>query len=122
MKVAIATKGGQVSEHFGPAHEFTIAEIEQGKLIKMETVPNPGHRPGFLPSFLADEGVTHVITGGVGQRAQELFKQYNIELILGVTGKVDQVVEEIRTGNLRGGESLCQPGSGKGYGVEKEEE
>ena len=122
MKVAIPTEGEEVSPHFGRALEFTLIEIEEGGVVKREKIANPGHQTGFLPSFLSDSGVTHVITGGAGQRAQDLFAQYNIELVLGITGKVDEVIEKILRGNLEGGESFCKPGSGKGYGVEKEKD
>jgi len=30
-----------------------------------------------------------------------------------------EVVKQAAAGTLKGGESLCQPGAGKGYGVEK---
>ena len=122
MKIAIPTEGEEVSPHFGRAPDFTIVEIEERRIIKREKIANPGHRAGFLPSFFKERGVTHVITGGAGRRAQSLFAQYGIELILGVTGKVDEVIERMLNGTLEGGESLCQPGSGKGYGVEKEGE
>ena len=122
MKVAIPTEGEGVSPHFGRALEFTLIEIEEGSVVKREKIANPGHQTGFLPSFLSNSGVTHVVTGGAGQRAQDLFAQYNIELVLGITGKVDEVIEKILRGNLEGGESFCKPGSGKGYGVEKEKD
>jgi predicted Fe-Mo cluster-binding NifX family protein len=122
MKIAIPTEGEEVSLHFGRAPEFTLIEIEEGKVAKREKIANPGHQAGFLPSFLSDSGVTHVVTGGAGQRAQSLFAQYSIELLVGVTGKVDEVIEKIVHGSLEGSESFCKPGSGKGYGVEKEKE
>ena len=120
MKIAIPTEGGEVSPHFGRAPEFVIVEIEENSVVKREKIANPGHRAGFLPSFLADSGVTHVITGGAGQRAQSGFAQYGIELVAGISGKVDEVIEKILQGTLKGGESLCKPGLGKGYGIEKE--
>ena len=122
MKIAIPTEGEEVSPHFGRAPEFTLVEIEEGRAAKREKIANPGHQTGFLPSFLSDQGVTHVVTGGAGQRAQSLFAQYDIELLLGVTGKVDEVIEKILQGSLEGGKSLCEPGAGKGYGIEKEKE
>jgi hypothetical protein len=50
-----------------------------------------------------------------------LFAEKNIQFILGVTEKVDEVVDKLCKGELEGGESLCKPGVGKGYGVEKDE-
>jgi len=34
---------------------------------------------------------------------------------------VSEVIEKLISGTLEGGESLCQPGSGRGYGIEKSE-
>ena len=121
MKVAISTDNGYVSAHFGRCPEFTILEIENGKIIKQESIPNPGHHPGYLPEFLSEQGVNAVIAGGGGQRAQMLFAEKNIQFILGITGTIEETVEKLRKGELKGGESLCKPGAGKGYGVEKDE-
>jgi len=121
MKIAISTDKEEVSAHFGRCPEFTIIEIEDGKLKGKKVIPNPGHHPGFLPQFLHDQGVTCIIAGGMGYRAQGLFAEKGIETIVGISGTVDEVVKKILSGTLEGGESLCKPGSGKGYGVEKTE-
>ncbi len=60
-----------------------------------------------------------MITGGLGPRPVDFFNQYGIEVIMGVTGNIDDVIEKILNGTLEGGESICSPGGGKGYGVEK---
>jgi predicted Fe-Mo cluster-binding NifX family protein len=57
----------------------------------------------------------------MGMRAKELFGQANIDAILGIEGKIDEVISKIIDGSLEGGESICRPGSGKGYGIEKTE-
>jgi predicted Fe-Mo cluster-binding NifX family protein len=121
MKIAISTDSGMVSAHFGRCPEFTIIDIEDGKLMKKEVVSNPGHHPGFLPQFLHDQEVTCIIAGGMGFRAQGLFAEKGIQTIVGISGSVEEAVKSILAGTLKGGESLCQPGSGKGYGVEKTE-
>ena len=121
MKVAISTDSGQVSAHFGRCPEFTILEIDDGKITKRDVIPNPGHHPGFLPGYFEQMGIEAVIAGGGGQRAQLLFQEKRIEFILGVTGDIDGVIDKLCKGELEGGESLCKPGAGKGYGVEKDE-
>lgn len=121
MKVAISTDSGYVSAHFGRCPEFTILEINDGKIISKEIIPNPGHQPGFLPEYFEQMGINAVIAGGGGGRAQMLFAEKNIQFVLGVTGKIDEVVDKLCKGELEGGESLCHPGAGKGYGVEKDE-
>jgi predicted Fe-Mo cluster-binding NifX family protein len=121
MKVAISTDNGHVSEHFGRCPEFTILQIDDGKITKQDTIPNPGHNPGYLPVYFEQMGVEAVVAGGGGQRAQMLFAEKNIQFILGITGTIDETVDQLCKGELKGGESLCKPGGGKGYGVEKDE-
>jgi predicted Fe-Mo cluster-binding NifX family protein len=119
MKVAISTDGAFVSAHFGRCPSFTLVEIEGGKAAKKEVVDNPGHQPGFLPQFLKSRGVDHIVAGGMGQRALMLFAENGIKPVLGVSGKIDDVIKQLEEGTLKGGESSCRPGDGKGYGVEK---
>ncbi len=121
MKIAISTDKGIVSPHFGRCPSFTIIEIKEGKLIKKEKIPNPGHHPGFLPDFFEKQDVKCIVCGGMGQKAQNLFAQKGIRFILGVQGKIEEVIDKLLKGDLKGGESLCQPGKGKGYGISKTE-
>ena len=121
LRVAISTDGDFVSAHFGRCPSFTIVEIDNGKLINRQTIANPGHHPGFLPQFLHEKGVNYIIAGGMGQRAEGLFAQAGIQIIVGVSGSIDEVIDKIIKGTLEGGESLCRPGLGKGYGIEKTE-
>ncbi|MBN1621513.1 MAG: NifB/NifX family molybdenum-iron cluster-binding protein [Endomicrobiales bacterium] len=121
MKVAISTDGAFVSEHFGRCPSFTLLEINGKNIVNKEVIDNPGHHPGFLPEFLHKRGVEHIIAGGMGQRALVLFEQNGIKPILGISGKIDEVIKQLLEGTLKGGESLCNPGAGKGYGVEKTE-
>ena len=121
MKIAISTEGEVVSAHFGRCPFFTILEIEDSKLISKEVIDNPGHHPGFLPQFLHKNGISAIVAGGMGQRALALFVQAGIEVVVGVSGSIDEVIDKIVKGTLEGGESLCKPGLGKGYGVEKTE-
>ncbi|MFH1771263.1 MAG: NifB/NifX family molybdenum-iron cluster-binding protein [Candidatus Omnitrophota bacterium] len=119
MKVAISTDGDLVSAHFGRCPSFTIVEFENNKVISKHIIDNPGHHPGFLPQFLKEKGVNVIIAGGMGQRAQMLFDENRIKTIMGISGRVDEIVNQAVAGTLQGGESLCRPGAGKGYGVEK---
>jgi len=121
MKIAISTDGEFVSPHFGRCPNFTIFDIENGKILKKEVVPNPGHDPGAIPQFLHEHGVKAIIAGGMGMRASGFFSELGIETIVGISGKIDEITKEILKGTLKGGESLCSPGSGRGYGVEKTE-
>ena len=79
----------------------------------------PPHQPGLLPRWLAEHDAEVIIAGGMGRRAQGFFEELNIQVIVGVTGDIEEVIEKIQKGTLEGGESLCRPGAGKGYGLDK---
>ncbi len=91
------------------------------KVVLKETIPNPGHQPGFLPEFLKNKGVHCIIAGGMGGKAQALFAENNIQAIMGIEGKINDIIEKLLNGTLKGAESLCKPGAGKGYGLDKNE-
>lgn len=120
MKIAISTdEGNFVSPHFGRCPYFTIIEIEDKKILSKEIIKNPGHQTAFLPQFLSEIGVSCILAGGMGRRAQGLFAEKDIEIMIGITGEIDEVVSKLVSGKLESGESSCIPGSGRGYGVEK---
>lgn len=119
MRAAISTDGEYVSAHFGRCPSYTIIDIENSDIINKEKIDNPGHQPGFIPRFLHERGVECIIAGGMGMRARNLFDQFQITTILGISGRIDNVMEELKNGTLKGGESLCKPGAGKGYGHDK---
>ena len=48
-----------------------------------------------------------------------LFKEKNIRLLVGISGSIDETVDKLVKGVLKGGESFCNPGKGKGYGIDK---
>ena len=121
MRVAISTDGDSVSAHFGRCPSYTIVDIEDGKVIKKEVVDNPGHMTGAIPQFLHEKGVECIIAGGMGARAIGFFDEFGIKPIVGVQGRIDEIIEKLIKGELRGGESLCSPGAGKNYGIDKEE-
>ena len=119
MKIAISTDSGNVCAHFGRAPEFTFVTIENDQVLEKKVLPNPGHSVGSIPQFVNQQGAKYMIAGGMGRRAEAFFNQYGIEVIVGVTGRIDDVIKKILDGTLEGGESLCSPGGGKGYGVDK---
>ncbi|MFO7733998.1 MAG: NifB/NifX family molybdenum-iron cluster-binding protein [Candidatus Aminicenantes bacterium] len=111
MKIAISTDGGSVSAHFGRCPTYTLVDIADGKVLKREEIPNPGHSPGFLPGYLSQRGVEMIIAGGMGPRAQGLFAEKGIQTLIGVQGPVDEVIDLYLQGRLRSGQDLCDHGS-----------
>ena len=71
MRIAVASDNEMVTQHFGHCEGFILFDAENNKIVKSETIENPGHKPGFLPNFLADHGVNVMISGGMGGGAVE---------------------------------------------------
>ena len=107
MKIAVASEGSMVTEHFGHCESFSIFETEGNQISKIENVPNPGHRPGFLPNFLNEMGVNVIISGGMGGGAIEIFNEKNIEVIVGASGSARTAAEQYLKGELKSTGSVC---------------
>ncbi|NLO10117.1 MAG: dinitrogenase iron-molybdenum cofactor [Clostridiales bacterium] len=107
LKIAIASDNCNVAEHFGHCESFMIFNVENNKIIGSETIVNPGHKPGFLPDFLHDIGVNVIISGGMGGGAINIFKEKNIEFIVGISGDAKIAVEEYLYGSLKSTGLVC---------------
>lgn len=107
MKIAVASDGGKVTGHFGHCESFIVFETEEEKIVKKENVPNPGHRPGFLPKFLHEKGVEVIISGGMGGAAIDIFNENNIEVIIGAKGEAEENIKSYLKGELQSTGSVC---------------
>jgi predicted Fe-Mo cluster-binding NifX family protein len=110
MKIAIPVADGRVSAHFGHCEGFAILESDQeGKEIVGKSMhPAPPHEPGLLPRWLHDLGANVIIAGGMGQRAQQLFAQNGIAVVVGAPAETpEQLASAYLSGTLRAGENLC---------------
>lgn len=105
---AVPTIGKQLCAHFGHCEEFAIVETEDQKIVNVEYHAPPIHQPGTYPRFLADKGVSTIISGGMGMKAQEIFAQNNIEVFMGINSEnPEQLVEQYLRDQLVSGENLC---------------
>lgn len=107
MKIAVASMGAEVAGHFGHCENFNIYETENGAITSANSIPNPGHRPGFLPNYLGDLGVEVIVSGGMGGGAIEIFNERNIEVIVGAEGDAATCVAQYLAGNLHSTGSIC---------------
>lgn len=108
MKIAVASEKTMVTEHFGHCENFNIFEVEKGIIVNNESVPNPGHRPGFLPNYLNDLGINIIISGGMGAGAIDIFNEKGIKVITGARGEAKVVVENYLKGELKSTGSVCK--------------
>jgi len=110
MRYAVPVSGGAVSLHFGHCEHFALIDVDEQnrEILKHELVPSPGHQPGLLPEWLAEQGVSFVIAGGMGSRAQNLFQQNRIGVIIGAmeSDPVNAVLNHL-DGRLAVGDNIC---------------
>jgi len=110
MKIAIPLAQGTLAMHFGHCEQFALVDAdEETKVVgHVEIVAAPAHQPGLLPSWLADRGVQVVIAGGMGRRAQQLFAQDGLEVVVGAPSETpERVVADYLAGRLVTGENVC---------------
>jgi predicted Fe-Mo cluster-binding NifX family protein len=110
MKIAIPTADGRLCMHFGHCQQFALVDVDQenGNATQTEMVTPPPHEPGLLPRWLHQQGVDLIIAGGMGQRAQQLFTQSGVKVIVGAPAEPpEQLVSTYLDGDLQSGANAC---------------
>jgi predicted Fe-Mo cluster-binding NifX family protein len=84
MKVAIPVNEKDILDsHFGHCTFFKVYTIEGSEIKEIKNLVPPPHEPGVIPQWLAQEGVTHVLAGGMGQKAIQIFERNNVQVAVG---------------------------------------
>ena len=110
MKLAIPLAEGVLASHFGHCKTFALIDADPAtkKILDKKEVTPPPHEPGLFPAWLAGLGVTHILAGGMGERAQGLFAQNNIQVIIGAPAQTpESLVALFLNGNLQPGKNPC---------------
>ena len=110
MRIAIPLFDGKLTQHFGHCEKFAVIDTDDNSnsIAKREDITPPPHEPGVLPKWLGDMGVNVIIAGGMGQRAQQLFAQNEIEVVVGAPAdSPENLVSAYLNKTLKSGENLC---------------
>jgi predicted Fe-Mo cluster-binding NifX family protein len=110
MRIAIPVTDGKLSPHFGHCEQFAIidADTDTKNIKSQKLVKPPTHEPGVLPRWLSGLNVELIITGGMGQRAQQLFAQSGIDVVVGAPDNEPQeLISQYLSGVLKCGQNLC---------------
>ena len=109
MKIAIPLVNGRVSMHFGHCEHFALVETdEQNNIVNKTLLDSPPHEPGVLPVWLGEQGASVIIAGGMGSRAQQLFAQNGITVVVGApAAEPDELVSAYLGGTLEAGDNVC---------------
>lgn len=105
---AVPTINKKLCAHFGHCVQFALIKTSEEKVIGTEYLNPPVHQPGTYPKFLAEKGVSTIISGGMGIKAQEIFNQNNIEVVTGINSEIPEVlVKQYFTGQLESNGNFC---------------
>ncbi|MGD9605276.1 MAG: NifB/NifX family molybdenum-iron cluster-binding protein [Bacilli bacterium] len=106
-KIAIANNDGMISDHFGQSKTFEIFDIEDGKIIKQESINNPGHKPEVIPLLLTEKGVNLIITGGIGGDAVDIFIKHKIKVCTCEKGQINEILSAYLDGSINSTYYIC---------------
>jgi predicted Fe-Mo cluster-binding NifX family protein len=68
----------------------------------------PPHEPGVLPRWLHEQGANVILAGGMGQRAQELFAQNSVKVVVGApVDTPENLLNAYLAGSLVSGANIC---------------
>ena len=110
LVIAIPVSGGRLCTHFGHSEWFMLLDVDtaQRQILNSRQLDPPGHQPGVLPRWLHNHGVNLVIAGGMGRRAQGLFAEQGIEVVVGAPSESPEgIVRSYLDGDLKVGENIC---------------
>jgi len=110
MRIAVPLARGKLSLHFGHCDQFAIFDIDDNtkKVINRKDATPPAPEPGVLPRWLNENNVNVIIAGGMGQRAQQLFTQNNIKVVIGASGQSpEELVSAYLENTLETGDNIC---------------
>ncbi len=110
MKIALPLADGRLCLHFGHCQQFALIEVDEQakKMVGQQLLTPPPHEPGVLPRWLHDQGANLIIAGGMGQRAQALFAQNGIQVMVGAASETPEtLVAAYLAGTLKTGANVC---------------
>jgi predicted Fe-Mo cluster-binding NifX family protein len=110
MRIAIPLAEEKLAMHFGHCGHFALIDVDENekRIVKREDLVPPPHEPGVLPQWLAEKGVDLIIAGGMGQRAQALFSQNGIKVLVGAPSEAPEaLIGAWLEGSLTTGVNMC---------------
>ena len=110
MKIAIPTVNKKLCLHFGHCEKFAFVEIneETKEILGTEYIEPPMHEPGVLPPWVAEQGASVVIVGGMGMRAKAIFENNGLKVIVGAEpAEPEKIVKAYFDETLKTGINAC---------------
>ncbi len=110
MRIAVPMADGRLALHFGHCEQFALVDVDTAskRILATTLIEAPEHQPGLLPRWLAQEGANMIIAGGMGSRAQNLFAEQGIAVLVGAPAETpERLVQTWLDGALQSGDNVC---------------
>jgi predicted Fe-Mo cluster-binding NifX family protein len=109
MKIAMPKNGEMINQHFGQSKSFLIANVENQQIVNSQEISSESlqHNHAGLSGLFLSEGVSLVITGGIGKPALDALEQNGLKVIKGASGKCEEVLEKYLQGGLDDKDVTC---------------
>jgi predicted Fe-Mo cluster-binding NifX family protein len=103
-------KNNQIEDHFGKCDFYEIyTVVEENKIAEVKTLKAEqgcGCKSN-IANVLAENGVTLMLAGGIGQGAINVLNQCNIDVIKGCTGETKEIVKQFLEGAILDSGEIC---------------
>lgn len=108
IKIAIPVVDGKLSNHFGHCAEFRLITVQDGTIRKQDTLIPPPHAPGVIPNWVADQGCTDIIVGGLGKSALAIFNERGVRVLCGAPSDTPENLVSLYLSNeLQSSNNTC---------------
>jgi len=109
MKIALPTRNEVIDDHFGHCEYFTVVSIDQQMITSTERIESPATCgcKSDIAQVLAQQGVTVMLAGNMGQGALKVLNNNGIEVIRGCSGNITTVLQQWLNGALTDNNQTC---------------
>jgi predicted Fe-Mo cluster-binding NifX family protein len=107
MNIAIPIHGSRVMPRFGCTREIIVVVVEGDRIAARKRVLMTPEMFVSLPELLASEQISVMICGGIHPRFQEAILRQNVQLVWGVVGEWQDVLQAYLNGTLQTNPSFC---------------
>ena len=92
-----------ISHHFGRCKYYIFVDLENSEIKSIEEKENQyaGEQgSGMVPEFIVSNTAKIIVSGGMGLRAVSFFQEYGVLPVVGKSGKVKEVLDDIINNNF----------------------